>query len=35
LIGWIIEWNGQTSLVFGVVAAACLIGAAISPFIRR
>ncbi|MGB0598722.1 MAG: MFS transporter [Rubripirellula sp.] len=35
LIGWIIESNGQTSLVFGVVAAACLIGAAISPFIRR
>ncbi|MDB4809991.1 MFS transporter [bacterium] len=35
LIGWIIESNGQTSLVFGVVAAACLIGAVISPFIRR
>ncbi len=35
LIGWIIETNGQTSLVFGVVAAACLIGAVISPFIRR
>lgn len=35
LIGWIIERNGQTSLVFGVVAAACLMGAIISPFIRR
>ncbi len=35
LIGWIIESNGQTSLVFGVVAVACLIGAVISPFIRR
>jgi len=35
LIGWIIESNGETSLVFGVVAAACLAGALISPFIRR
>lgn len=35
LIGWIIESNGQTSLVFGVVAVACLVGALISPFIRR
>jgi MFS transporter, OPA family, glycerol-3-phosphate transporter len=35
LIGWIIESNGQTSLVFGVVAAACLVGALISPFIRQ
>lgn len=35
LIGWIIESNGQTSLVFGVVAAACLAGALISPFIRQ
>ncbi len=35
LIGWMIELNGQTSLVFGVVAVACLIGAVISPFIRR
>ena len=35
LIGWMIESNGQTSLVFGVVAIACLTGAIISPFIRR
>ncbi|MFK8115218.1 MAG: MFS transporter [Rubripirellula sp.] len=35
LIGWIIETNGQTSLVFGVVGAACLIGALIAPFVRR
>ncbi|MCC7337103.1 MAG: MFS transporter [Pirellulaceae bacterium] len=35
LIGWIIESNDDTSLVFGVVAAACLVGALISPMIRR
>ncbi len=35
LIGWMIESQGQTSLVFGVVAVACLSGAVISPFIRR
>ncbi len=31
LIGWMIESRGQTSLVFGVVATACLTGALISP----
>ncbi len=35
LIGWIIESNDDTSLVFGVVAAACLVGALIAPLIRR
>lgn len=35
LIGWIIESTGQTSLVFGVVALACLTGAFISLLIRR
>jgi MFS transporter, OPA family, glycerol-3-phosphate transporter len=35
LIGWAIEANGQTSLVFGIVAAACFVGAFISPLIRR
>ena len=35
LIGWAIESQGQTSLVFGVVATACLIGALIAPFIRQ
>ena len=35
LIGWIIESNDQTSLVFAVVGAACLTGALIAPFIRR
>ncbi|MCB9939406.1 MAG: MFS transporter [Planctomycetaceae bacterium] len=35
LIGWIIESNDDTSLVFGVVAAACLTGTLISPLIRR
>ena len=35
LIGWVIESNGETSLVFAIVAAACLTGAIISPFIRR
>jgi OPA family glycerol-3-phosphate transporter-like MFS transporter len=35
LIGWIIESNDDTSLVFGVVAAACLTGALIAPLIRR
>jgi OPA family glycerol-3-phosphate transporter-like MFS transporter len=35
LIGWMIEARGQTELIFAVVAASCLIGAVISPFIRR
>lgn len=35
LIGWAIEANGQTSLVFGIVAVACFVGAMISPLIRR
>ena len=35
LIGWIIETRGETAVVFGVVAAACLIGAIIAPLIRR
>jgi len=35
LIGWMIEARGQTELIFAVVAASCLIGAMISPFIRR
>jgi OPA family glycerol-3-phosphate transporter-like MFS transporter len=35
LIGWIIESRGETGIVFGVVAAACLIGAIIAPLIRR
>ncbi len=35
LIGWVIESNGETSLVFAIVAAACLTGSIISPFIRR
>lgn len=35
LIGWIIELNDDTSLVFGVVAMASLVGALISPMIRR
>lgn len=35
LIGWVIESNGQTSLVFGVVGTACLAGALIATFIRR
>ena len=35
LIGEIIESNNDTSLVFGVVAVACLSGAALSLFIRR
>ena len=35
LIGWMIEARGQTELIFAVVAASCLIGAIISPFIRR
>ncbi|MCA9038074.1 MAG: MFS transporter [Planctomycetaceae bacterium] len=34
-IGWMIESQGQTALVFGVVATACLVGAIISPLIRR
>jgi MFS transporter, OPA family, glycerol-3-phosphate transporter len=34
-IGWIIESNNQTSLVFGVVAISCLLGAVIGIFIRR
>ncbi|MEZ6091480.1 MAG: MFS transporter [Pirellulaceae bacterium] len=34
-IGWMIESRGETSLVFGVVATACLVGALVSPFIRR
>ncbi len=35
LIGWMIEATDKTAIVFAVVAAACLIGALISPFIRR
>jgi OPA family glycerol-3-phosphate transporter-like MFS transporter len=35
LIGWIIESHGETGIVFGVVAIACLIGAIIAPLIRR
>ena len=35
LIGWLIDVNDQTSLVFVVVAASCLLGALISLFIRR
>jgi MFS transporter, OPA family, glycerol-3-phosphate transporter len=35
LIGWMIESQRQTSLIFAVVAAACLISALISPFIRH
>jgi MFS transporter, OPA family, glycerol-3-phosphate transporter len=35
LIGWMIESRGQTELIFAVVAVSCLIGAVISPFIRR
>ena len=35
LIGWIIETNNDTSLVFVVVAAACACSALIAPFIRR
>ncbi len=35
LIGLMIETHDQTELIFAVVAAACLIGAVISPFIRR
>ena len=35
LIGWIIQSSGETSLVFGVVAIACLAGGAISTLIRR
>jgi len=35
LIGWIIEVNDQTRLVFVVVAVACLFSALIAPFIRR
>lgn len=35
LIGWLIETTDQTAVVFAVVAAACLIGALISPFIRK
>ncbi len=35
LIGWIIEVNDQTRLVFVVVAGACVFSALIAPFIRR
>lgn len=35
LIGWIIEHNGSTQVVFGVVAAVCFLGASIAPFIRQ
>lgn len=35
LIGWVIESRGETGIVFGIVAAACLSGAIISPLIRR
>lgn len=35
LIGWIIESRDETAIVFGVVATACLSGAAIAPLIRR
>jgi OPA family glycerol-3-phosphate transporter-like MFS transporter len=35
LIGWIIESRGETGIVFGVVAVACLTGAIIAPLIRR
>jgi OPA family glycerol-3-phosphate transporter-like MFS transporter len=34
-IGRMIDVSGRTSLVFAIVAAACLIGALISPLIRR
>lgn len=34
-IGWIIERNQDTSLVFGVVTISCLLAAAVSPLIRR
>jgi MFS transporter, OPA family, glycerol-3-phosphate transporter len=34
-IGWIIESNNQTSLIFGVVAISCILGAVIAVFIRR
>lgn len=34
-IGWIIDSRGDTAVVFGVVATACLCGAIIAPFIRR
>lgn len=35
LIGWIIEANDETRLVFVVVAVACVCSALIAPFIRR
>jgi len=35
LFGWIIESNQDTSLVFGIVAAACGFGAAVALLIRR
>ena len=35
LIGWLIDANDQTALVFAVVAVSCLIGASVSLFIRR
>jgi OPA family glycerol-3-phosphate transporter-like MFS transporter len=34
-IGRMIDISGRTSLVFAIVAAACLVGALISPLIRR
>lgn len=35
LVGWMIDANGDTSLIFAVVSSACGVGAAISLFIRR
>lgn len=35
LIGWMIEAYDDTSLVFGAVSVACLIGALIAPLIRK
>lgn len=35
LIGWIIESRGETAIVFGAVAIACLFGSIIAPLIRR
>ena len=35
LIGWLVDTNGETGMIFATVAIACILGAATALFIRR